>query len=254
MAKVTAEQEALYALQWDLPRGDLPVAAQLEYDRLKLGWGERKAVEARARAAKVQAREEKIGAEVRARLQAGPAAITIVSWTIRAGAILLLLGGWAIAVFKRPPWAIHGPALIVYLAIVALVSILLLYRVWRMRVRFDDRGIAVCQLLRTCHFGWPEVSHFADGNVLGLSPNEGEVEDPQWALRIVLRDGRSVTVGATAGIWSGSAGPKKLATVRYVAERHAVPARLTGKPSGGYSRRPPPTSPHQPTKPPSTGP
>jgi len=35
MAKPTPEQEALYALQWDVSRGDLSMAAQLEYDRLK---------------------------------------------------------------------------------------------------------------------------------------------------------------------------------------------------------------------------
>jgi hypothetical protein len=35
MAKWTPEQEALYALQWDLPRSDLSMAVQVEYDRLK---------------------------------------------------------------------------------------------------------------------------------------------------------------------------------------------------------------------------
>ena len=124
----------------------------------------------------------------------------------------------------------RGPAVIVYLAIVALVSILLLYRVWRMRVCFDDRGVTVRQFLRTCHFGWPEVSHFADGNVLGLSPNEGEVEDPQWALKIVLRDGRAVQVGATMGL-GRSARRKLLATVGAVAELYAIPAHFYAAPA-----------------------
>ena len=35
MTEVTPEQQALYALARDLPRGDLPMAAQLEYDRLR---------------------------------------------------------------------------------------------------------------------------------------------------------------------------------------------------------------------------
>ena len=34
MAKMTPEQEASYALDWDLLRSDLSMAAQLEYDRL----------------------------------------------------------------------------------------------------------------------------------------------------------------------------------------------------------------------------
>jgi hypothetical protein len=32
------EQEALYALQWNVPRSELSVAAQLEYDRLVPAW------------------------------------------------------------------------------------------------------------------------------------------------------------------------------------------------------------------------
>jgi PH (Pleckstrin Homology) domain-containing protein len=63
MAKLTPEQEALYALDKGLPRRDLPVAAQREYDRLKPGWEERKAAEA-------QAWEESMAAEARARTQA----------------------------------------------------------------------------------------------------------------------------------------------------------------------------------------
>lgn len=36
--KVTPEQRALHALAGDLPRGDLPISAQLEYDWLKPAW------------------------------------------------------------------------------------------------------------------------------------------------------------------------------------------------------------------------
>jgi hypothetical protein len=230
MAKMTPEQEALFALDWDLPRADLPAAAQFEYDRLKPGWEERNAAVIQARDAVIQARderrqvrEERIGAEVWARLQAGPTAITIVSWNNRTVSTFLLLAGCVWAVLGRPPW-VRGPAVIGYLALVPLVSILLLYRVWRMRVRFDDRGVTVHQLLRTCHLGWPEVSHFADGFVSG-GGGSGDV----WALKIVLRDGRAVTVGATMG-WGLSARRKVLATVRAVAELYAVPAQLTGNP------------------------
>jgi hypothetical protein len=38
MTEVTPEQQALYALVRDLPRSDLPMAAQLEYDRLRPAW------------------------------------------------------------------------------------------------------------------------------------------------------------------------------------------------------------------------
>jgi hypothetical protein len=48
MAKRTPEQEALYALQWDLARDDLPVAVQLEYDRLKPDWDRKMAAGGKA--------------------------------------------------------------------------------------------------------------------------------------------------------------------------------------------------------------
>jgi hypothetical protein len=38
MTEVTPERQALYALGRDLRCGDLPVAAQLEYDRLRPAW------------------------------------------------------------------------------------------------------------------------------------------------------------------------------------------------------------------------
>lgn len=46
VAKLTLEQEALYALRWNVARSDLPAAAQLEYDRLKAE-GEREAAATR---------------------------------------------------------------------------------------------------------------------------------------------------------------------------------------------------------------
>jgi len=49
MAKLTPEQEALYALRNGLPRGDLPAPTQFEYDRHKLGWEDGKDAEAQAR-------------------------------------------------------------------------------------------------------------------------------------------------------------------------------------------------------------
>ena len=38
MTEVTAERQASYPLGRDLSRGDLPMAAQLEYDRLRPAW------------------------------------------------------------------------------------------------------------------------------------------------------------------------------------------------------------------------
>jgi len=38
MATMTPAQEALYALHWNVPRSELSLAAQLEYDRRRPGW------------------------------------------------------------------------------------------------------------------------------------------------------------------------------------------------------------------------
>ena len=38
MVKMIPEQEALYALHWNVPRSELSMAAQLEYDRLRPAW------------------------------------------------------------------------------------------------------------------------------------------------------------------------------------------------------------------------
>jgi DivIVA domain-containing protein len=43
MAKMTPEQEARYALKWNVSRSDLTTAAQHEYDRLKAGQGQKAA-------------------------------------------------------------------------------------------------------------------------------------------------------------------------------------------------------------------
>ena len=35
---MSPEQEALYALHWNVPRSELSMTAQLEYDRLRPAW------------------------------------------------------------------------------------------------------------------------------------------------------------------------------------------------------------------------
>jgi len=63
-------------------------------------------------------------------------------------------------------------------------------------VRFDDCGITIRKLFRTNRITWPEVSHFADGQIVWGGENGGR----WWALKIVLHDGRAVTAQATMRI------------------------------------------------------
>jgi hypothetical protein len=134
---------------------------------------------------------------------------------------LLLLVTWAGAGHWQ--WATGR-----YAAVAAFALILLLYPFWRMGVRFDDHGVRIRGFLRTDQFGWPEVSHFADGHAT-LSDGKGASEDV-WALAIVLHDGRAITVKATAAWlkWPTSRGPKMRAAIAQVAARYQIPAKLTG--------------------------
>jgi hypothetical protein len=134
---------------------------------------------------------------------------------------LLLLITWAGA----GHWHWHTDR---YVAVVAFALILLYYRFWRMGVRFDEHGVRIRGFLRTDQFGWPEVSHFADGRIT-LSDGKGGGEDV-WALAVVRRDGRTITVKATAAWlrWPTSRGAKMREAIAQVAARYQIPAELTG--------------------------
>lgn len=106
----------------------------------------------------------------------------------------------------------------------ALALILLFYRFWRMGVRFDDHGVSIRGFLRTDRFGWPEVSHFADGCA---RLNDGKDVALVWAVAVVLHGGRAITVQATAA-WPARRGPKVRAAIAQVTARYQIPAELTG--------------------------
>src|SRR5262249_6464617 len=116
---------------------------------------------------------------------------------------------------------VHGSAALIYLAILGTASIGLLSRAWLMGTRFDDHGIRVRKYFSTRRFGWPEVSHFADGGFVN------DTDDHRWVLHIVLRDGRTVTTSATSS--GRTARPKQLAAVRQAAARYGIPADLKGE-------------------------
>jgi hypothetical protein len=98
------------------------------------------------------------------------------------------------------------------------------WRIWA-RVRLDDDGITVRNVLRTYRIGWDQVCGFEDGSV------RGGLGGQFWALRIALRDGRVITAEGTS-CWRTAARPETLRVVGQAAGRHAVPSELTGLPPG----------------------
>jgi hypothetical protein len=149
-----------------------------------------------------------------------PAGVTFSSPAIRILVIVFVVPGGALAALlpwggSWPPWAAAA-----YLGLVAIVAAGVLYWSFRLGVRFDDHGITIRGIFGTDRYGWPEVSRLTDGRQGG-----GEGPDA-WALNVVLADGRTVTVHATAR--NKSASPKVLAVIRQIADRYQIPAELTG--------------------------
>jgi DivIVA domain-containing protein len=138
-----------------------------------------------------------------------------VDWLLRAVAVAVAFDP------PTPQWARHAPSLAIYLVVVASVSAGLVYRGWRTGVRFDSRGLTICSFFGTRRIGWDEVSRFADGRTAGMGEGAGKV----WALDVVLRDGRVVTVKATARD-SSSAASKVLTEVLQAAECYGIQAPL----------------------------
>jgi hypothetical protein len=94
---------------------------------------------------------------------------------------------------------------------------------WREWLCLDDDGLTVRNFLQTCRIGWHEVRRFEDGSESGRRGRHW------WALRIVLHDGRVIIADGTSSL-KAAARPETLSAIRQAAERHAVPAELTGMP------------------------
>jgi hypothetical protein len=130
------------------------------------------------------------------------------------GSWLLLWPIWALRQ-EHPPVA----GAVAYLVLPGAALSWASYRAWHFGVRFDDHGVAVCNVFRTCQASWAEVNSFTDGTTGGRS----------WALTVMLCDGRGITATATR---SRPGDPEFLMAARQAAARHGVPAALTGVAAG----------------------
>jgi Protein of unknown function (DUF2510) len=86
----------------------------------------------------------------------------------------------------------------------------------------DDLGVTVRRSSSSAtRFRWAQIDRFADGRQL---THGGYC----WVLVIVLHSGRRIPVSCTQRM--GEADPETLTAIRQVADRHEIPADLTGVP------------------------
>lgn len=149
-------------------------------------------------------------------------AVTIATVEARVTAVLLtlFLGFWAGTWVTDASHHASMASEVIYLVIAAAIVIGGCVRGWRLGLHVNDDGVTVRNFFRTHQFGWPEVRCFADGSALGAESQHW------WALRVVLRDGRTVTARGTTR--SGPPNSRMLATIRTAAARYGMSAELTG--------------------------
>ena len=149
-------------------------------------------------------------------------AIEIKKKNARSDAIGGLLGyvsglGWPVFVW---PFVAISRHLVVWQAVAYLVvltglHVAFCYRLARVALLIGDDGLVVRNILRSWRVGWPQVAEFVDGG-----------DGSQWALTVLLVDGRAVTCAATAGI--PLCDPPTVRVLREVAARYGVRADLGG--------------------------
>jgi hypothetical protein len=136
--------------------------------------------------------------------------LTFFMWLVSAPVLFVMMPGLGL-VLKHPPVL----AIVGYLVVVVSAVVWTSYRAWCFGVRFDDDGVTVWNYFRSGRASWRKVASFADGTTNGRN----------WALKVLLRDGRVLTATATR---APAASPDILAAAKEAAALHGVPAQLTG--------------------------
>lgn len=197
MARLTPEQEASYALTWDLSRGDLSMAAQLEYDRLKPDWDRKVA------ASREAARRPAVRQDVPSARWSRFAGVTLVLGvftgfygTIPAGIALFHLDNVATAAHFSDiqdviAWTafgvlVTGPAVTVYFT-----------------VRFAKRRSVLASTFGVTVFNWKTVTVPWDNIADVVLTPATRVTRRGWVPGIAQKDGQVLPVAFAAFLPSG---------------------------------------------------
>lgn len=127
--------------------------------------------------------------------------------------------GWLLYIWPIPvlvngvaPWPVPAA----YLVVVTGLVVASLYRASRVALVIGDSGLVVRNFLRSRRLGWQEVARLVDGCAWG----------DNWALTVLLNDGRAVT--SDAAVSTRLANPGWLTALGEHAGRHEVRADLSG--------------------------
>lgn len=217
MAKLTPELEALYALQWNVPRSELSVAAQLEYDRLRPRWerGEARPADGQLEAARLAWEEEAAAAgQGFGGVPAARQVIPSARWNRFAAATIVLgvLTGFygtipaAVALFNTDnvATAAHFSDLqdvIAWTAFGVFVAgpSLTLY----FTVRFAKRPSVMASTFGVTVFNWKTVTVPWYNITDVILTSVGRFTRRGWVPGIVQKDGQLVPVAFSAFLPSG---------------------------------------------------
>lgn len=234
MTEVTPEQRALYALARDLPRGDLPISAQLEYDRLKPAWERGELPDwVPPREVGLALLRQGHGARQAARVNGVPHTVDrsgttrtyrfFNGWQIIGGVLCMALGaffavfpiyGLFIPGFYKGSSAGGTAGLLLLGCVLGLVGAWLGIRQFRIRAQISSQKLMIRNTFRTYAI---DASSIRAITVKYHSSGEGTAH---WSPWVELTSGRGVWID---GIDCGNAGkPPRPARVAVVEEIQAL--------------------------------
>ena len=143
--------------------------------------------------------------------------LTGCAWFGAVPCLVLLGFGFIVAGVVSHDYPPMAACLIVLVIVLAWLCV----RLARMSVRFDESGVTIRNFWRTRRLRWGQVSHLADGGI-----------GWEWALRVVGRDGRTVTASGSRShviYETRTVKSETLTAIGEAAERYGVSLDITGR-------------------------
>lgn len=201
MIDLTAEQEALYALQWNVPRSELSMAAQLEYDRLRPAWerGEARPAAGELEAARLASEQfaaRRAGLARRHKVDRSGTIHTfrymrgfhlVVGIVVVVFGVGLIIGTWAAVAYPSSSWA-QGASISTWNVI--WPNALGLLFVW-VGIRLLLLGVQISAGKMTSRgYFWTRTVQASEIRAITLQPKDDTGNGPRWIPRVELTGGK----------------------------------------------------------------